>query len=259
MTVVHRCFTTKGGPHASTVLVTSCSCHCLPSSVNPFLQHPYIQAPNQDAMDLFFKACLQRTHMYEYLSSMFHAFVECTLTETHCRARDGQNRDGRDNRDRPDLSNPETLKQCLETRFEQLNVACQLEMWQEAFRSIEDIHGLWAINKKSTKDDLRAQYFSCLTRIFSKSGSHCYHAYSWYQLFLLALKNKALTASDRQHLASAVLLSTLAIDPYDRRGPVRYASVPVSAAPTHARPCSELCSAPAVALLPPLHPLLPAR
>jgi hypothetical protein len=92
---------------------------------------------------------------------------------------------------------------------------------QEAFRSIEDIHGLWAINKKSTKEDLRAQYFSCLTRIFSKSGSHCYHAYSWYQLYLLAVKSKALPEADRQHLASAVLLSTLAIEPYDRRGPVR--------------------------------------
>lgn len=57
----------------------------------------------------------------------------------------------RDQRDRPDLSNPETLNQCLETRFEQLNVACALEMWQEAFRSIEDIHGLWALNKKMPK------------------------------------------------------------------------------------------------------------
>ena len=94
-------------------------------------------------------------------------------------------------------------------------------MWQEAFRSIEDIHGLWAINKKNTKEELRAQYYSCLTRIFSKSGSHCYHAYSWYQLYLLAQKNAGLTESDRQQLAAAVLLSTLAIEPYDRRGPVR--------------------------------------
>jgi translation initiation factor 3 subunit A len=94
-------------------------------------------------------------------------------------------------------------------------------MWQEAFRSIEDIHGLWAIYKKMPKPNLRAQYFSCLTQIFSKSGSHCYHAYSWYQLYSLSSKlSKNLTASDRAQMASAVLLATLAIDPYDRKGPV---------------------------------------
>jgi hypothetical protein len=131
-------------------------------------------------------------------------------------------RDGRGNRDRPDLSNPATLNQSLETRVEQLNAACQLERWQEAFRSIEDIHGLWALKAHKTKKELRAQYFSCLTQIFSKSGSHCYHAYSWYQLYLLSKKGLDLKDSDQQHLASAVLLSTLAIEPYDRRGPVRF-------------------------------------
>ena len=157
-------------------------------------------------------------HVYTHVHKRSFSFA--------CRSRDGrEQRDGRDNRDRPDLSNPDTLKQCLETRFEQLNIACQLEMWQEAFRSIEDIHGLWAINKKNTKEELRAQYYSCLTRIFSKSGSHCYHAYSWYQLYLLAQKNAGLTESDRQQLAAAVLLSTLAIEPYDRRGPVRFCEV----------------------------------
>lgn len=69
---------------------------------------------------------------------------------------------------------------------------------------------------------LRAQYFSCLTDIFSKSGSHVYHAYSWYQLFMLSAKlNKGLTIEDKGSMGSAVLLATLAIDPYDRKGPVR--------------------------------------
>jgi hypothetical protein len=36
----------------------------------------------------------------------------------------------------------------LETRYEQLRVACELELWGEAFRSVEDIQQLIAITKK---------------------------------------------------------------------------------------------------------------
>jgi len=36
----------------------------------------------------------------------------------------------RDQRDRPDLSTPESLQLYLDTRFEQLKVATELELWQ---------------------------------------------------------------------------------------------------------------------------------
>lgn len=36
----------------------------------------------------------------------------------------------RDQRDRPDLSQPESLQLYLDTRFEQLKVATELELWQ---------------------------------------------------------------------------------------------------------------------------------
>ena len=40
----------------------------------------------------------------------------------------------KDQRDRPDLSLPESLQLYLETRFEQLRVACELELWQVTYR-----------------------------------------------------------------------------------------------------------------------------
>ena len=42
-------------------------------------------------------------------------------------------------RDRTDLSIPASWEMYLDTRFEQLRSACELELWAEAFRSVEDI------------------------------------------------------------------------------------------------------------------------
>ncbi|CAI7773900.1 unnamed protein product [Closterium sp. NIES-54] len=142
----------------------------------------------------------------------------------------------RDQRDRPDLSLPETLQLYLDTRFEQLKVATELGLWQEAFRSVEDIHGLMLLSKKAPKPQLMAVYYARLTRIFamaagegdsegtgSSSGgaasgsARLYHAYAWYKLYLLQRSyNKNLKDKDLQLLASAVVLSALAVPPYER-------------------------------------------
>ncbi|GAQ81367.1 eukaryotic translation initiation factor eIF-3 subunit A [Klebsormidium nitens] len=124
----------------------------------------------------------------------------------------------RDQRDRPELSLPETLQLYTETRFEQLKVATELELWQEAFRSVEDIHGLMSLVKKVPKPQLMAAYYAKLTKIFQVAGSHLYHAYTWYKLYNLQRNyNKNLTAKDQQLMASAVVLATLAIEPFDRK------------------------------------------
>ncbi|CAI5985264.1 unnamed protein product [Closterium sp. NIES-64] len=143
----------------------------------------------------------------------------------------------RDQRDRPDLALPETLQLYLDTRFEQLKVATELGLWQEAFRSVEDIHGLMLLSKKAPKPQLMAVYYARLTRIFtmaagegdsegtggSSSGgaasgsARLYHAYAWYKLYLLQRSyNKNLKDKDLQLLASAVVLSALAVPPYER-------------------------------------------
>lgn len=124
----------------------------------------------------------------------------------------------RDQRDRPDLTLPESLQLYLETRFEQLKVACDLEMWQEAFRSVEDIHGLMQYGKKSPKPQMMAMYYAKLTQIFAVSGSNLYHAYAWYKLHNLSKQyNKNLTTSDLQMMSCSVLLSALSILPYERK------------------------------------------
>lgn len=122
----------------------------------------------------------------------------------------------RDQRDRPDLSAPESLQLYLDTRFEQLKIATELELWQEAFRSVEDIHGLMCMVKKTPKPSLMVVYYVKLTEIFWISKSHLYHAYAWFRLFLLQKSfNKNLSQKDLQLIASSVVLAALSVPPHD--------------------------------------------
>ncbi|KAK9270291.1 hypothetical protein L1049_025869 [Liquidambar formosana] len=122
----------------------------------------------------------------------------------------------RDQRDRPDLSVPESLQLYLDTRFEQLKIATELELWQEAFRSVEDIHGLMCMVKKTPKPSLMVVYYAKLTEIFWISASHLYHAYAWFKLFALQKSfNKNLSQKDLQLIASSVVLAALSVTPYN--------------------------------------------
>ncbi|KAJ7977898.1 Eukaryotic translation initiation factor 3 subunit A [Quillaja saponaria] len=123
----------------------------------------------------------------------------------------------RDQRDRPDLSAPESLQLYLDTRFEQLKIATELELWQEAFRSVEDIHGLMCMVKKTPKASLLVVYYAKLTEIFWISASHLYHSYAWFKLFTLQKSfNKNLSQKDLQLIASSVVLAALSVAPYDQ-------------------------------------------
>nr|XP_016435220.1 PREDICTED: eukaryotic translation initiation factor 3 subunit A-like [Nicotiana tabacum] len=123
----------------------------------------------------------------------------------------------REQRDRPDLSAPESLQLYLDTRIEQLKVATELGLWQEAFRSIEDVYGLMCKVKKTPKPSLMVVYYGKLTEIFWMSSNHLYHAYAWLKLFSLQKSfNKNLSQKDLQLIASSVVLAALSVSPYDK-------------------------------------------
>ncbi|KAF3004178.1 eukaryotic translation initiation factor 3 subunit A [Curvularia kusanoi] len=123
------------------------------------------------------------------------------------------------------LSDPDTLQRHLDTRFQQLNVAVELELWQEAFRSVEDIHTLLSLSKRPAKNVMMANYFEKLTRIFLVSENYLFHAAAWSRYYNLlrqsaaavasgqGLKkdNPAVTEADMTKAASFVLLSALSI------------------------------------------------
>ncbi|ODM24050.1 Eukaryotic translation initiation factor 3 subunit A [Aspergillus cristatus] len=123
------------------------------------------------------------------------------------------------------LSDPDTLQRHLDTRFQQLNVAVELELWQEAFRSIEDIHTLLSLSKRPAKNLMMANYYEKLARIFLVSENYLFHAAAWNRYYNLLRQssvtlatgqgskkdNPSISEADMTKAASFVLLSALAI------------------------------------------------
>ncbi|TVY44140.1 Eukaryotic translation initiation factor 3 subunit A [Lachnellula subtilissima] len=123
------------------------------------------------------------------------------------------------------LNDPDTLQRHLETRFQQLNVAVELELWQEAFRSVEDIHTLLNLSKRPPKNVMMANYYEKLTRIFLVGENYLFHAAAWSRYYNLLRQSASMVASgqskkadnpatseaDLSKAASFVLLSALAI------------------------------------------------
>eukprot|EP00743_Colponemidia_sp_Colp-15_P001527 GILK01001667.1.p1 GENE.GILK01001667.1~~GILK01001667.1.p1 ORF type:complete len:1057 (-),score=306.94 GILK01001667.1:119-3289(-) len=110
------------------------------------------------------------------------------------------------------LSNPETLQLMLETRFAQLKVASELELWQESYRTAEDIHSLMGMSKKPIRASMLAMYYEKLSKIFWVSENYLFHAYAWFKYFTICKnQNKNLTEEDVKQMASCALLATLSI------------------------------------------------
>ena len=51
-------------------------------------------------------------------------------------------------------------------------VACDLELWQEAFRTVEDVQNLFVLGKRPGKPQTMATFYARLTRIFTVSENH---------------------------------------------------------------------------------------
>jgi translation initiation factor 3 subunit A len=110
------------------------------------------------------------------------------------------------------LSDPDTLQHHLDTRFAQLNTSVQLELWQEAFRSVEDVHHLLTLAKKAPKAAMMANYYEKLTKIFLMSGNSLFHAAAWNRYYAIISANPGLKSEEEiKTIAGQVLVSALAV------------------------------------------------
>ncbi|KAJ2371009.1 eukaryotic translation initiation factor 3 subunit A [Coemansia sp. RSA 2607] len=110
------------------------------------------------------------------------------------------------------LSNPETLQLFLDTHFHQLNTATEMELWQESYRSIEDIHNLIQQSKRPIKPQAMANYFEKLTRIMYVAKNPLFLAAAWHRYYNYIFRQTKIFGEEHlQHVANNVLLSTLAV------------------------------------------------
>ncbi|XP_049807625.1 eukaryotic translation initiation factor 3 subunit A [Schistocerca nitens] len=110
------------------------------------------------------------------------------------------------------IQKPETQQLNLDTRLVQLDSAIQMELWQEAYKAIEDIHGLMNLSKKPPVPKTMANYYQKLAMVFWKAGNHLFHAAAHFKLFQLSKEmKKNITPEDLQRMACRLLLATLAI------------------------------------------------
>jgi translation initiation factor 3 subunit A len=108
------------------------------------------------------------------------------------------------------LSDPETLSRHLDTRFLQLETAVGLELWQEAFRSVEDVYLL--LQGKKARPAMMANYYEKLTQIFKAEGGKqtaVFHAAAWAHYYHYSERS----GSIQMKAPGCVLLSALAV-PY---------------------------------------------
>ncbi|KAJ7583969.1 translation initiation factor eIF3a [Mycena floridula] len=109
------------------------------------------------------------------------------------------------------LSDPDTLQHHLDTRFSQLNASVELELWQEAFRSVEDVHNLLTLAKRPPKASVMANYYEKLTKIFLMSGNALFHAAAWGRYYSVVSSIGGKSDEEMARLAGQVMVSALAV------------------------------------------------
>jgi len=94
----------------------------------------------------------------------------------------------------------------------QLETASDLELWQEAFRSIEDVYSLMSLSKKALKASTVRTYYEKLVQIFWASKYYLFHAHAAFKIFDKASKSsKGIEQTEIAELAGSAVLAALCV------------------------------------------------
>ncbi|KAG1712967.1 hypothetical protein DVH05_000697 [Phytophthora capsici] len=119
----------------------------------------------------------------------------------------------------------ESVERLLEVRYRQLQVATDLELFSEAFRTIDDINNIMNLVEQTPRVDLLVTYYEKLAQIFLVSKNQLFHAYAlykWYSLRVAGLQGLAgalalqelpvlVSEEEQKEMATRVVLAALSI------------------------------------------------
>lgn len=94
---------------------------------------------------------------------------------------------------------PDTVQCLVDIRFEQLESSIRMDLWQEAFKAIEEIHNLLGISGKVPKPGLLENFYSKQAKVYLMAGNRLFHAAALHKLFVLRKEQKkTLTTEEAQ-------------------------------------------------------------
>merc|ERR1719410_3120928 len=87
-----------------------------------------------------------------------------------------------------------------------------MELWQEAYKAVEDIHGLMSLSKKTFQPKMMANYYQKLALVFWKSGNHLFHAAAVFKHFQLTREmKKNISGEELGKMANRVVAACLCV------------------------------------------------
>ena len=120
-----------------------------------------------------------------------------------------------------DLNDSETLQRYLDQRFQQVTVSVKLELWHEAYRSIEDVYHLMKISKQSPRAFTLATHYKNLAKVLLISNAQLLHTVAWEKFYQLYSTNPKASEDDFKRFSSIILLSAVS-SPLDELPTVGY-------------------------------------